>query len=81
MEAIRAQTGLSVPILGWAVTNAFMTLRLFGPEEIGGLGDVLAKARAVVEQTGRDEREVIEEVAVYTSIVWIPNITVLWSFS
>jgi hypothetical protein len=57
-----------------------MTLRLFGPEELGGIGDVLAKARAVVEQTGRDEKEVIEEVLlVYAP--WIPNPTVLWSFS
>ena len=81
LEAIRAQTGSSVPILAWSAANAFLALRLFGPEELGGIGDVLDKARAVVEQTGRDEKEVIEEVAVYTSIVWIPNLTVLWSFS
>ena len=81
MEATRAQTGSSVPILAWSAVNAYLALRLFGPEELGGIGDVLAKARAVVEQTGRDEKEVIEEVAVYSSIVWIPNLTVLWSFS
>jgi hypothetical protein len=48
--------------LGWDVGNIFMTLRLFGPEEMGGVGDVLVKARAMTEKTGRNEEELIKEV-------------------
>jgi hypothetical protein len=46
--------------LGWDVGNIFMTLRLSGSEEMGGVGDVLVKARAMAEKTGRDEEELIK---------------------
>jgi hypothetical protein len=49
-----------------------MTLRMFGPEEMGGIGDTVTKARVVAEQTGQNEEELIKQVAIfvtYTSII------------
>ena len=50
-----------------------MTLRIFGPEEIGGIGDAASKARALAENTGGDIDELIEEVTIvavnYTRII------------
>lgn len=62
LSAIRVITGKTVPVLAWDSGAAFATLRLFGPEELGGLGDLPAKANLLAEATGRDIREVIHEV-------------------
>jgi hypothetical protein len=64
LEAIRARTGKTVPILAWDVENIFMTLRLFGPEELGGIGEVVPKAHALAQKTGQSEDDLIEEVTI-----------------
>jgi hypothetical protein len=62
LEQIRARTGNTVPILAWVVVNVFMALRISGPEELGGIGDVPAKARILAEKTGRNEKDLMDEV-------------------
>lgn len=60
--AIRAVTGKTVPVLAWDSSAAFATARLFGSEELGGLGDVAAKANLLTKATGREIGETIHEV-------------------
>lgn len=42
--------------------NAAAILRLIGSEEVGGLGDIRAKAQAVARITGEDVDEVAKKV-------------------
>lgn len=60
--AIRAITNKTVPVLAWYPGASFSSLRLFGPEELGGLGDIPAKAKALSEATGRDMEDIAYEV-------------------
>jgi hypothetical protein len=60
--AIRALTNKTVPVLAWYPGASFSSLRLFGPEELGGLADVPAKAKALSEATGRDFEDIAREV-------------------
>lgn len=72
LEAIRARTGNTVPILAWDTVSIFMTLRMFGPEEMSGIGDVMPKAHTLAAETGRDIDELVEEVIIvvdYTCII------------
>ena len=55
-------SGKKVPVFAWDTGAAFATLRLFGPEEYGGLGDVSANASVLAEPNGRDIEEIIHEV-------------------
>jgi len=68
LMAIRALTGRTVPVLAWDSGAAFYTLRLFCPEELGGLGDISAKARMLAEATGRKVEEIADEVKYFLSL-------------
>jgi hypothetical protein len=41
-----------------------MTLRIFGPEELGGIGDIQLRTHAISQKTGQSEKELIQEVTV-----------------
>ena len=64
LQSVREITGKTVPIWNW-FSDAYLPLRMFGPEKYGGLGDVTTKARRVAEATGRDVEEVTKEVRPY----------------
>jgi hypothetical protein len=63
--------GNTIPILGWGVGNIFMTLQTFSPEEMGGIGDVLAKARVLAKKTGRNKEELVKEVAIFVDYSFV----------
>jgi hypothetical protein len=49
-----------------------MMLRLYGPEEVGGVGDVLLNARVLSEKSSQNEEELIMKVTIflkYSSLV------------
>jgi len=64
LPAIRTLTGRTVPIFAWNPGSAFTMLRFFGPEELGGLSDVLAKAHVLAEATGREIEGIVDEVTI-----------------
>lgn len=82
LSAIRVITGKTVPVLAWDSGAAFATLRLFGPEELGGLGDLPAKANLLAEATGRDIREVIHELSNPTKgeLVVLPGMPIQYDY-
>ena len=49
-------------IYGWYPASTLAMFYLLGPERWGGIGDVHAKARVEVMQTGRTYKEVVCEV-------------------
>lgn len=62
LQATRSITGDTVPVVAIVASGAAPIIQLFGPERIGGLGDLGAKVDAEVARTGRDPIEVGEEV-------------------
>lgn len=64
VQATRGVTGASVPIIAMNFTPAAPFIRLFGPESMGGLGDLGASIDAEVARTGRDAAEVGAEVRI-----------------
>ena len=43
-------------------------LRLTGPEEFGGLGDITAKAQIEHEKTGRPISKILDEVSILITV-------------
>ena len=58
LKATRALSGRSVPIIGCVTAGAGATIRGFGPESIGGVGDIGAKIDAEVARTGLSADEI-----------------------
>ena len=69
MEATRAVSGRSVPIIACLAVGAGAFIRVFGPESMGGRGDFNAKMDAEVALTGLSEAEIGRKVNIsyYTS--------------
>jgi len=64
-----------VPIFTWNPASAFTMLRLFGSEELGGLGDVSAKASILAKATGRTIEEIAHEVTILFRLSHIMKIS------
>ena len=58
LRATRAVSGRSVPIISCVAAGAGAIIRLFGPESIGGAGDIGAKVDAEVARTGLSADEI-----------------------
>ena len=65
LRATRAISGHSVPIIAWVVAGAGAVIRLFGPESIGGIGDIGAKIDAEAARTGLSADEIGNKVHVF----------------
>ena len=52
VQATRALSGHSVPIIACVAAGAAAIIRLFGPESIGGVGDFGARIDAEAARTG-----------------------------
>ncbi|KAF8204107.1 UDP-Glycosyltransferase/glycogen phosphorylase [Pholiota molesta] len=59
--ATREVSGNTIPIVAFLSSTAASTIRLCGPQEIGGLGDLDAQIQAEVERTGEPDDEVGEK--------------------
>jgi hypothetical protein len=64
LHATRAISGHSVPIIACMAAGAAAIIRLFGPESIGGVGDMGAKIDAEVARTGLSVNEVGHKVCI-----------------
>ena len=62
LEATRAISGRSVPVIACLAAGAGALIRLFGPESMGGRGDFRAKVDAEVALTGLSEDEISRKV-------------------
>ncbi|KAJ3726690.1 UDP-Glycosyltransferase/glycogen phosphorylase [Lentinula raphanica] len=83
VEAIRDIAGSKCSILSWMTAPAGATLRLVGPEEYGGVGDLSPKVEAEVALTGKSYAEVATELyANFTSgeIINVPGIPAMYDY-
>ncbi|KAF5311788.1 hypothetical protein D9619_003782 [Psilocybe cf. subviscida] len=62
LQATRSITGTTIPVTAIVASGAGPMIQLFGPETVGGFGDVGARIDAEVARTGRDPIEVGEEL-------------------
>ena len=58
MRATRAMSGHSVPIISCVAAGAGAIIHLFGPESMGGAGDISAKVDAEAARTGLSANEI-----------------------
>jgi hypothetical protein len=58
LQATRAVSGRSVPIIAFGAVGAVFFIRYFGPESMGGAGDIGAKFDAEVARTGLSADEI-----------------------
>jgi hypothetical protein len=58
LQATRAISGRSVPIIGCLAAGAGAIIRGCGPESMGGTGDIGAKIDAEVARTGLSDDEI-----------------------
>ena len=62
LQATRAVSGRSVPIIACIAEGAGAIIRFFGPESMGGRGDIGAKIDAEVARTGQSDDEIGRKV-------------------
>jgi hypothetical protein len=62
LQATRAVSGRSVPIITFLASGAGAFLRMMAPESMGGLGDIGAKIDAEVARTGLSDDEIAPKV-------------------
>ena len=58
LQATRAVSGRSVPVIACNAAGAGAIIRTFGPESMGGTGDIAAKINAEVARTGLSDDEI-----------------------
>lgn len=63
LQATRAISGNSIPVFAWITGGASTTIRLFGPESIGGLGNFGARIDAEATRTGKPAEEIGDSVS------------------
>ena len=56
-------TRRSIPVYAWSCMSASFVLRIFGPKELGGFGDIKSQGSIQAEATGKDEDDIIKEVS------------------
>ncbi|KAJ7726853.1 hypothetical protein DFH07DRAFT_235594 [Mycena maculata] len=82
LGAARAISGTSVPIFMFIAGNAGSLIRMFGPESMGGFGDLGAKIDAEALRTGKSADEVGEELLAKTEgrVINIPGIPAMFDY-
>ncbi|RPD63794.1 UDP-Glycosyltransferase/glycogen phosphorylase [Lentinus tigrinus ALCF2SS1-6] len=75
-NSVRSVSGNSVKIYTWHPGLTYVLFRLFGPEKLGGKGNIRIKAEEIARQTGRSFKDVVTEL-VFTpevgKVVCIPG--------
>ncbi|KAF8583155.1 glycosyltransferase family 1 protein [Ramaria rubella] len=62
LQAFRRKTGKHIPIFAWQWAYCSSVLRISGPEELGGVGDVASVARKQAEATGGQYEAILDEL-------------------
>ncbi|KAJ7131524.1 UDP-Glycosyltransferase/glycogen phosphorylase [Mycena crocata] len=82
LRSTRAISGTTVPVFTFASFNAASIIRLYGPESLGGVGDIGAKMDAEALRTGRDAGEIGDEMWERTdgTVLNIPGIRPMYDY-
>ncbi|KAI0356302.1 UDP-Glycosyltransferase/glycogen phosphorylase [Trametes cingulata] len=82
IQTIRALCGNSVKIYAWMSGGAMSMFYLFGPEKLGGRGNIRAKAEEEAERTGRSYTEVAIEMSLVPKgeVVKVPGLPPMYDY-
>ncbi|KAJ7233496.1 hypothetical protein C8J57DRAFT_1577725 [Mycena rebaudengoi] len=82
VKATRAITGEQIPIFSFASCCAASIIRMLGPENMGGRGDLKARAEAEAQRTGKDAVEIGEQIFKHTEgkILQLPGLPAVYDF-
>ncbi|KAF5368678.1 hypothetical protein D9757_010226 [Collybiopsis confluens] len=83
IDAVRIIAGSDCLVFSWMTAPAGASLRLFGPEEYGGGGDLSVKVDQEVKRTGRDAMEIGRELfdnLVVGKVIHIPGISPTYDY-
>ncbi|KAF8903485.1 UDP-Glycosyltransferase/glycogen phosphorylase [Gymnopilus junonius] len=82
LHVTRAITGKSVPIFAWITGHASSIIRTFGPESMGGIGNLAKKIAAEAARTGATPEEIGDKVFKHTdgTIVKIPGLPAMYDY-
>ncbi|KAJ7678554.1 UDP-Glycosyltransferase/glycogen phosphorylase [Mycena rosella] len=82
LQATRALSGTSVPIVAWVTGGASTILRLFGPESMGGLGNFGERIDAEAQRTGKNPVEIGDKIFRHTdgTVVNIPGLPPMYDY-
>ena len=69
MRATRAISGHSVPIITCVTGGAGAVIRLFGPESMGGIGDIGVRIDEETARTGLSDGEIGSKVHIFFHII------------
>lgn len=62
VRVIKKLNGNSIKVYSWVPGATSAMFHLFGPENLGGRGDIVSKVEAEIKRTGRQFEEVAAEV-------------------
>ena len=65
LHATRAISGYSVPIIACVAAGAGAILRRYGPESMGGAGNISARIDAEAARTGLSDEEIAFKVHIF----------------
>ncbi|KAJ7258928.1 UDP-Glycosyltransferase/glycogen phosphorylase [Mycena rebaudengoi] len=82
VKATRAITGEQVPIFSFASCCAVSIIRMLGPENMGGRGDLKARAEAEAQRTRKDVVEIGEQIFKHTEgkIMQLPGLPAVYDY-
>ena len=63
-QVVRSLSGESVPIFAWNCGAAFAVLMLYGPEPLGGAGDLAAKLERMKVEEGETISDAADKVVI-----------------
>ncbi|KAG5650553.1 hypothetical protein H0H81_011834 [Sphagnurus paluster] len=84
LKASRALTGHSIPIIAWMPGAGSTSIRIWGPESLGGLGDFGAKVDAETARIGRSREDVANEFYQRTveagAVIRVPGLPPMYDY-
>ncbi|KAI0769598.1 UDP-Glycosyltransferase/glycogen phosphorylase [Trametes elegans] len=63
VAVVKALSGDSVKVYAWHSASTYSLFTLFGPEKLGGFGNVRQKAEEEVKRTGKSYRDAVFDIA------------------
>lgn len=67
---VRAFSGKTVKVYTWHPCSTYVMFYLFGPESLGGMGNIRLKAEEIARKTGRTFEEVAKQVMFIPCHTW-----------
>ncbi|KAF8528528.1 hypothetical protein BU17DRAFT_80976 [Hysterangium stoloniferum] len=79
-QVIRDIGGKGIFIMGWTPANLSSCMRLLGPQELGGYGDLNTQLRTLAIETAKPITEIEDEVYFPGNVISIPGLPLMYGY-